>query len=209
MKDELGGGYKGEIKFGEELLRYRPYFIWFDDTDVVEKTVVLIVVCNNDAAFLLPRQHELHVILDVGASLCEGSIDITVGEVDDIEAVLQVAHDADYFFVFLFFLEHGDKLRHAERRDVELLACQRVEVMQTVRVLLETGVAAITTNEDVGVYEDVVVIEWTLLARHRSEYQVWELFLLLLGERVCPASGPEVHEIVYELLACQSVLLQE
>ena len=38
---------------------------------------------------------------------------------------------------------------------------------------------------------------------------MWELFLLLLGERVRPAGGPNAHEGVNELLACQSVLLQE
>ena len=44
---------------------------------------------------------------------------------------------------------------------------------------------------------------------HRSEYQVWKLFLFLLSKRVRPAGGPEVHEVIYELTACQSVLLQE
>jgi len=192
-----------------KLLRNRPYFIGLDDTDVVEQPVVLVVVRNDDAAFLFPRQHELHIVLNVATSLDEGGVNVAGCKVNDVEAVLQVAHDADYLVVLLFLLEHGDKLRHAERRDVELLARKRVEVMKAGLVLLVAGVAAVAAHEDVGIHEDVVVIEWTFLACHRSEYQVWKLFLLFLGERVSPAGGPEVHEVIYELLACQSVLLQE
>ena len=76
-------------------------------------------------------------------------------------------------------------------------------------VVLEAGVAAVAAHEDVGVHEDVIVIEWTFLACHRSEYQVWELFLLLLGQYVHPAGCPHAHEVIYKLTACQSVLLQE
>ena len=46
------------------LLRDRPYFIRLDDTDVVEQPVVLVVVGNDDAAFLFLRQHELYIILN-------------------------------------------------------------------------------------------------------------------------------------------------
>ena len=77
------------------LLRYRPYFIWLDDTDVVEKPVVLVVVCNDDAAFLLSRQHELHIVLNVATSLDQSGVNVAGCKVDDVEAVLQVAHDAD------------------------------------------------------------------------------------------------------------------
>ena len=191
------------------LLRDRPYFIRLDDTDVVEQPVVLVVVGNDDAAFLFLRQHELYIILNVASVLDEGSVDVAVGEVDDGEAVLQVAHDANYLVIFLLFLEHGDELRHAERRYVELLARQRIKIVQTGLVFLVSGIAAVPANEDVGVHEDVVGTEWTFLTCHRSEYQVWKLFLFLLSKRVRPAGGPEVHEVIYELTACQSVLLQE
>jgi len=191
------------------LLWNCPYSVRLDDTDVVEKTVVLVVVRNDDAAFLLLRQHELYIVLNVATSLNEGGVDVAVGEVDDIESVLQLVDDADYLVVRFLFLVHGNELRHAKRRYVELLARQRIEIVQTVGVLLEPAVAAVAAHEDVSVYEDVVGIEWTFLACHRSEYQVWELFLFLLGERVRPTGGPEVHEVVYELLACQPVLLQE
>ena len=76
-------------------------------------------------------------------------------------------------------------------------------------VVLEAGVAAVAAHEDVGVHEDVVGIEIARLVSHRSEHQMWELFLLLLSQNVRPAGSPHAHEVIYELLACQSVLLQE
>ena len=41
---------------------------------------------------------------------------------------------------------------------------------------------------------------------YESEYEMWEHFLLLLGERVRPAGCPHAHEGIYELTACQSVV---
>ena len=75
-------------------------------------------------ALLLLRQHELYIIFDVTTSLDKSGIDVAGCKVDDVEALLQVAHDADYLVVLL--LERGDELRHAERRNVELLARQRI-----------------------------------------------------------------------------------
>jgi hypothetical protein len=37
---------------------------------------------------------------------------------------------------------------------------------------------------------------------------MWEHFLLLLGQRVRPAGSPKAHEVIYELTACQSILLR-
>jgi hypothetical protein len=36
-----------------------------------------------------------------------------------------------------------------------------------------------------------------------------ELLLLLFGQYVHPTGGPHAYEVIYELPACQSVLLQE
>ena len=61
------------------LLWNCPYSVRLDDTDVVEKTVVLVVVRNDDAAFLLLRQHEQYIVLNVATSLNEGGVDVAVG----------------------------------------------------------------------------------------------------------------------------------
>ena len=62
---------------------------------------------------------------------------------------------------------------------------------------------------DVGIHEDVVWVEIAPLVRHGSEYQMWELFLLLISQYVHPAGCPHAYEVIYKLTACQSVLLQE
>ena len=61
------------------LLWNCPYSVRLDDTYVVEKTVVLVVVRNDDAAFLLLRQHEQYIVLNVATSLNEGGVDVAVG----------------------------------------------------------------------------------------------------------------------------------
>ena len=127
--------------------------------DVLQKAVVLEVVCDDDDALLLPGQHELHVVLNVDTRLNEGGVNVAVGEINDVEAVLQFANHVDDFLVALFLLIDRNKLRHAKRRDIKALAGERIEVMQTVVVALETRVAAVSTDEDVGVHEDVVRVE--------------------------------------------------
>ena len=53
-------------------------------------------------------------------------------------------------------------------------------------------------------------VTWCLsLCDPRSEYQVWKLFLLLLSQYMHPTGGPNAYEVIYELTACQSVLLKE
>ena len=116
---------------GGGLLRDRPDALGLDDAQVEEKAVVLEIVGDDDAALLLPSEHILNVVLNIAASLNERSVDVAGCEIDDVEAVLQVADDADNFIVLFLLLERGNKLRHAERRDIKPLTRQRVEVMQT------------------------------------------------------------------------------
>ena len=82
-------------------------------------------------------------------------------------------------------------------------------IVQTVGILLESGIATVAAHEHVGVHEYVVGIEWACLACHYSEYKVWELFLLFFGQRVRPTGGPKTYEFFNELSACQSVFLQK
>ena len=82
------------------LLRNCPYALRSDGADVQQQAVILVIVCNDDATFLLHSQHILHIVLDVSTDFVEGGVDVAIGEVDDVEAVLQVADDADYLVVF-------------------------------------------------------------------------------------------------------------
>ena len=155
---------------GKALLRNRSYALWLNDADVKEEAVVLEVVRDDDVALLFPCQHILHVVLNVATVLDKSGVDVAGGEVDDGEAVLQVTDDADNLVVALLFLEHGDELRHAERRDVEPFAREGVEIVQTVGILLEPGIATVATHEDIGVHEDVVWVKVARLVSHGSEH---------------------------------------
>ena len=149
----------------------------------------------------------LHIVLDVGTRLNESGIDVAGREVDDAEAVLKLAHHTGNLLIrFLVSLHEtlvsladssllidGNQLSHAERRDIELLARQREEVVQTVCILLVAGVAAVASHKDVGVHEDVVGVEFECLLRHRSECEVGELGLLLFREFVNLASHPDAE----------------
>ena len=73
---------------GVELLRDRPDALRLYDAKIEEQTVVFEVVSNDDAALLLPRQHILHIILNVAIGLNESSINVAGYEIDDVEAVL-------------------------------------------------------------------------------------------------------------------------
>ena len=81
--------------------------------------------------------------------------------------------------------------------------------MQTVNILLEPGVATIATHKDIGVYENVVWVNTARLVSHTSEYQMWELLLFLFSQYVRPTGGPYANKVIYELLTCQPILLQE
>ena len=191
------------------LLRNGSYALWLDDADVEEETIVLEIVRDDDVALLFPCQHILHIVLNVATVLDKSGIDVAGGEVYDGEAVLQVADNAHYLVVLPLLLEHGDELRHAECRDVEPFARERVKIVQTIGILLEPGVATVATHEHVGVHKDVVGVKVARLVSHGSEYQMWELLLLLIGQYVRPTGCPHANEVIYELSACQSVLLQE
>ena len=186
---------------------YLPYHLRAQHGDAWQEAVVLVIVGHDDVAFLLLRQHELHIVLDVGTRLNEGGIDVTGREVDDVEAVLQLAHHADNLLVRFLFLIDGNQLRNAERRDIELLARQCEQVVQTVGILLVTGVTTVASHEDVGVHEDVVRVEFECLLRHRSEYEVRKLSPLLFREFVHLASHPDTEQEVNEFLTLESVLL--
>ena len=184
-----------------------------DDTafysQLLQKAVVLEVVSDDDAALLLTRQHILHIVLNVTTILNNSSVNIACSKVDDREMVLQVADYAHYLVVLPLLLEHGDKLRHAECRDIEPLAREGVKIVQTIGILLEPGIATVATHEHVGVHKDVVWVKVARLVSHGSEYQMWELLLFLFGQYVHPTGCPHANEVIYELSACQSVLLQE
>ena len=191
------------------LLRNCPYAFRSDGTDIQQQPIILIVVGDDDAALLLHGQYVLHIVLDVGPCLNKSCVNVTAGEIYDVETVLQVTDYANYLFVLPLFLEHGDKLRQAERRNVEPFAREGIEIVQTVGILLESGIATVAAHEHVGVHKYVVGIEWACLACHYSEYKVWELFLLFFGQRVRPTGGPKTYEFFNELSACQSVFLQK
>ena len=174
-----------------------------------QEAVVLVVVGDDDSAFLLHGQHILHIVLDVGTRLVQCLVDVLGSEVDNVEAVPQLADDAAYFFVGLFLLIDGDELRHAECRDIKFLAVQRVQVMQAGRILLVTRVSAVAADEYVRVNEDVVRVDRLCRFLHRSECQMGELFLFLSGEQVEVACHPHAQLEVYDLLVLQSRLLKE
>ena len=67
------------------------------------------------------------------------------------------------------------------------------------------SVSVVHKSRSVG----VVGVDVACLVRHRSEYQVWKLFLLLLSQYMHPTGDPNAYEVIYELTACQSVLLKE
>ena len=184
-----------------------PYFCRTEHLNAWHHAVVLVVVGYDDAAFLFLGQDKLHIVLDVCPCLNEGGINILACEVDDHEAVLQVADDVGNFLVCPFLLIGGDELRHAERRDIEPFASQRIEVVQAVGIFLESGVAAISAYKYVGVHEYVVRVE-TLFC-HGSECQMREHFLFVISQGVNPTGHPDSDEGVNELLTGQSVLLQE
>jgi hypothetical protein len=50
---------------------------------------------------LFPRQHVLHIVLNVATVFDKSGIDVACRKVDDRETVLQVADDADYLIVLL------------------------------------------------------------------------------------------------------------
>ena len=72
---------------------YRPHLRGLDNLCAQQEAVVLVVVGNDDAALLLAGQHELHIVLDVGTRLVERRVDVLHREVDDGEAMLQLAND--------------------------------------------------------------------------------------------------------------------
>ena len=114
-------------------------------------------------------------------------------EVDDVEAMLQLAYHAGNLLVRFLFLIDGNQLRDTERRDIEFLARQCEQVVQTVGILLIAGFAAVASNEDIGVHEYVIGIEFECLLCHRSEYEVRELSLLLFCEFVNLARHPNTE----------------
>jgi len=191
------------------LLRNCSYAFRSDGADIQQQPIILIVVGDDDAALLLHGQYVLHIVLDVGSCLNKGCVNITAGEIYDVETVLQVTDYANYLFIVPLFLEHGDKLRYAERRDEEPFAREGTEIVQTVGILLEPGIATVAAHEHVSVDKYMVGIEGAYLACHCSEYKVWKLFLLFFGQRMRPTGGPETYEFFNELSACQSVFLQE
>ena len=71
-----------------ELLRDRPDTLRPYDAKIKEQMVVFKIVSDDDVALLLPRQHILHIILNVATGLNEGSINVAGSEIDDVEAVL-------------------------------------------------------------------------------------------------------------------------
>lgn len=77
--------------------------LWLDNTEVEEQTVVLEVVCDDDAALLLPCQHILHVVLYVTTIFNKSGINVAIGEIDNVETVLKVA-DYAHNFVVLFLV---------------------------------------------------------------------------------------------------------
>ena len=154
------------------LSGYRPYLRGLDNLCAQQEAVVLVVVGDDDAALLLAGQHELHVVLDVGTRLVERSVDVLHREVDDGEAVLQLADNGAYLFIRLVLLIDGDELRHAERRDVEPLAHDGVEVVQTIAVGLVAGIAAVGPDEHVGIHEYVVGIVCLDLSCHCRQIRI-------------------------------------
>ena len=56
---------------------------------------------------------------------------------------------------------------------------------------------------------DNTEVEVARLVSHVSEYQMRELFLLFFGQYVYPTGSPHAYEVIYELSACEPVLLQE
>ena len=199
------------LRFRSTLSCYRPDLRWLDNLCAQQEAVVLVVVGDDDAAFLLSGQHELHIVLDVGSRLVEGSVDVLHREVDDGEAVLQLADDCAYLFIRLMLLIDGNELRHAERRDVEPFAHDGVEVVQAVAVGLVAGIAAVGPDEHVSIHEYVVGVICLDLSCHsrRSEYQMRELLLLLSGEQVEVARHPHAYLCVHEFLVLQSRFFEE
>ena len=199
------------LRFRTTLPGNRPNLRWLDNLCAQQEAVVLVVVGDDDAALLFASQHKLNVVLDVGSRLVEGSVDVLHREVDDGEAVLQLADDCAYLFIRLMLLIDGNELRHAERRDVEPFAHYGVEVVQAVAVGLVAGIAAVGPDEHVSIHEYVVGVVCLDLSCHsrRSEYQMWELLFLLGGEQVEVARHPHAYLCVHEFFVLQSRLLKE
>ena len=191
------------------LFRNLPYLGWTENLNALQETVVPVIVGHYDVALLLLRQHKLHIILNVGSRFLESGINVASSEVDDVEAVLQVAHHMGNLLVRFLLLIDGNELYHAERRDVKPLARQRKQVAQTVVVLLELCVTAVAANEHVGIYEDVIGVEEKGTFRHRLECKIRELCLFLFGEFVHLAGHPHAEQEVDEFLAFQSILLEQ
>jgi len=139
-----------------DLLRNCPYALWLDNTEVEEQTVVLEVVCDDDAALLLPCQHILHVVFYVTTIFNKSGINVAIGEIDNVETVLKVADYAHNFVVLFLLLIDRYKLCNAERRYIEPFAREGIEIVQTVGILLEPNIATIATHEDIGIHEDAV-----------------------------------------------------
>ena len=79
--------------------------------------------------------------------------------------------------------------------------------MQTIAVGLETGIAALGTDEHGGVHKNVVGIEFECLLRHCSECEVGELGLFLFREFVHLARHPDAKQEVNKFFTLKSVLL--
>ena len=141
------------------LMRNDSYPRWHDSTDTAECAVVLVIVRDNNQALLLLCQYELDVVLYIGPSLFKRGINVVRREIDDVEAVLQVAHHTGNLLIGFLLLIDGDKLRHTKRRGVESFALGGTEVVQTVAVGLKPCVTTVGTNQNIGVHEDVIRVE--------------------------------------------------
>ena len=114
--DILGLGSRSLFRYTLLYLSgYRPYLRWLDNLCAQQEAVVLVVVGDDDAALLFAGQHKLDIVFDVGSRLVERGVYVLHREIDDGEAVLQLADNGAYLVVGLVLLIDRDKLRHAER----------------------------------------------------------------------------------------------
>jgi len=193
------------------LSSYSSYLRWLNNLCPQQKAVVLVVVGDDNATLLLAGQYKLNIILYVDSRLTKCCINVLHREINDGKAVLKLTNYGTYLLICLALLIDGDKLRHAEARDVESLAHDGVEVVQAVIVCLVSRFTAIGTNKNVGIYKYVVGIICLDLSCHacHSKYQVRKLLLLLSSEQVDVASHPHAYLSVYKFLILQSSLLQK
>ena len=104
-------------------------------------------------------------------------------------------------------MEEGRGLRDGTTGESSLSSQAAVQRCQAVCILLVASVTAVASHKDVGVYEYVVRIEFECLLRHRSEYEIGELGLLLFREFIHLACHPDTEQEVNEFLTLESVLL--